>query len=219
MTDAELERLNAQTLFVVNGLPSCWLNHADELRDAAEVLWNDKSNGLRVEDEPVVEIEEVRDGNLISEVPKVRREVSKFYAVSRPYLLLAGFAIENLTKGILVAEDPKLISDGVLGSEIKTNNLIHLLDKIDSVEASESERNFCSVASSALPYWGRYPIPLHHGGVMPEVGMDATMREAYLSLHDRLGLTLYSRVKNGWDSGIGARTVSLYSRRYEDMMP
>ncbi|MEM8560456.1 MAG: hypothetical protein AAGG50_21745 [Bacteroidota bacterium] len=219
MTDAELEELNARTLFVVNGSPGSWLDHADELRDAAEVLWNDRSNGLRVEAAPVVEIEEVREGNLISEVPKVRSQVSKFYAVSRPYLLLAGFAIENLAKGILIAENPTLISDGSLRPEIKTHNLTRLLGKIGSVEASEAERKFCSVASSALPYWGRYPIPLHHGGVMPEVGMDDAMRKAYLSLHDRLGLDLYNRIKDGWDSGIGARTLSLHSKRYESMTP
>lgn len=219
MTDAELKELNAQTLFVVNGSPGSWLDHADELRDAAEVLWNDRSNGLRVEADPVVEIEEVREGNLISEVPRVSSQVSKFYAVSRPYLLLAGFAIENLAKGILVAGNPALITDGTLRPEIKTHKLIQLLDKIDSVEVSEAERKFCSVASSALPYWGRYPIPLHHGGVMPEVGMDDSMREAYLSLHDHLGLDLYKRIKDGWDSGIGARTLSLYSKRYESMMP
>lgn len=218
MTDAELKDLNARTLFVVNGLPGSWLDHADELRDAAEVLWNDRSNGLRVEAEPVVEFEEVREDNLISEEPRVSSQVSKFYAVSRPYFLLAGFAIENLVKGILVANNPALITGGVLGSEIKNHNLIQMLDKIDSVEISETERQFCSVASTAIPYWGRYPIPVRHGGTMPEVGMDEDMRKAYLSLHDRLGLDLYNRIKNGWDSGIGARTLSLYSKKYENMM-
>lgn len=218
MTAAELEELNSKTLFVANGLPDSWLAHAEELRDAAEVLWSDKSNGLRVEAEPVVEVAKVQDGDSIAEIPKVSSQVSEFYAVSRPYLMLAGFALENLLKGILIAENPALIARGTLGSEIKTHNLTRLLDKIVSVKATKVEREFCSTASDALPYWGRYPIPLHHGGLMPEVGMDAPMRDAYLSLHDRLGLDLYGRIKDGWDSGVSARVISFYSERYENMV-
>jgi hypothetical protein len=43
--------------------------------------------------------------------------------VSRTYLLLAGFTLENVLKGLLVLDDPRHINTGALSGELKSHNI------------------------------------------------------------------------------------------------
>ena len=156
-------------IFVRDGMPGEWLWIADELQEAAEILWTRVDGGLRVAATPVVDDE----GN-------IRTVITKFSSVSRPCVLLAGFAIENLLKGLMVAHDPSLISSGRISSHLKSHNLLCLSTRIPQLALSEEETEFCRIAQDAIPYWGRYPIPLSSNGVLPEAGLTRQMRHVYL---------------------------------------
>ena len=108
--------------------------------------------------------------------PKRRTESRKISSASRPYILLAGFALENIMKGYLVACDPSFISDGNLRDDLKRHELTILAARIDGIALSENENRFCEVAESDIPYWGRYQVPLAYNRVVPDVGMMTSER-------------------------------------------
>jgi hypothetical protein len=186
---SDLDTFNRLQIFVRDACPSNWLELGEELRDAAEQLWKASSDRMRLD----AVLNEARE--LISS--------DTLIGFSRSYLLLAGFAIENVMKGLLIASTPSLVGDGVLSSSIKSHNLLALAAKLTSLTLSSDERRFCEIASSAIPYWGRYPIPLDSNSVLPETAITESLRQAFLALFDRLAKLLYWEVRDGWDSGVG----------------
>src|ERR1700677_4027112 len=50
----------------------------------------------------------------------------------KTYLLLAGFALENTMKGLLIVKEPNHITTGVLSHELKTHDLIALAAQLPS---------------------------------------------------------------------------------------
>jgi len=205
--DEECREQNDINVFARDAMPGEWRNYANELRDSAELLWKDRGNELRTEYQEYVKVE---DGK-----PVVRTETKEVYSISRTYVLLAGFALENLLKGCLVASDPSLVNDGKLDDELKTHELASLVQKIEDLSLEEAEKEFCEIAESAIPYWRRYPVPLAHNDVMPEVGMDDELRHGFLSLFSRLDEKLYMDVRDGWQSGIGVKSRMKYDARYD----
>jgi len=197
MTD--IYHQNELQAFIRDGLPVEWLCLADELQAAAELLWARAEEGLRVEAAPRL------DGQV---------EVKKIASVSRPYILLAGFALENLIKGLLVAADSSLLRTGRVAGQLKSHRLLDLVRGLPGLTLSADEVAFCKLAQEAIPYWGRYPIPLTSQGLLPESALTPERRATYLSLHQRLGQSLYDRIKDGWDSGAGPKTVKIRARRY-----
>ena len=189
--------------FIRDACPSSWLEHAEELRDAAELIWKRHDDGLRVG---------ITLDSAFTPVDDARR----FSEVSRTYMLLAGFALENLIKGLLVYQDPSHVNRGVLSDDLKSHNLVTLASKLKGLALSPAERQFCHTATSAIPYWGRYPIPLKRNQVTPEIGVDANLRRTFLALFDRLAHALYWAVRDGWDSGAGPKTLKIRSNRYGD---
>src|ERR1700741_279929 len=162
--DSNVDSFNRAQLFVRDASPSNWLNLSEELRDAAEELWKASSAQMRL-DAVVNERKEI-----ISSDTRI--------GFSRPYLLLAGFAIENVLKGLLIVSDPSLVVNGVLDRSIKSHNLVSLLSKLPSISASPEELQFCKIASDAIPCWGRYPIPLDSNSVLPETAVTEPLRKA-----------------------------------------
>lgn len=77
--------------------------------------------------------------DIVKGKPKRYTESRKVYSASRPYILLAGFALENIIKGYLVACDPSSISDGKLRDDLKTHALTNLAARIDGIALSENE--------------------------------------------------------------------------------
>lgn len=182
--------------------PSSWLEYAEELRYAAELIWEHQDDGFRL------------SVNLDAEFKP--NGTSRISSVSRTYLLLAGFALENLIKGHLVFRDRSLVNQGVLSNTLKSHDVVALAMKIPELQLSDDERRFCKNATDAIPYWGRYPIPLKKSQLLPEVGVDEALRQAFLGLFERLAHQLYRAVRDGWDSGVGPKTLKVRSTKYGD---
>jgi hypothetical protein len=132
---------NDINIFVRDAMSGEWRGCAHELRDAAELVWEERGNQLRFE---VLQRVEIVKGK-----PKRRTESRKVYSASRPYILLAGFALENIMKVYLVACDSSSISDGKLRDDLKTHALINIAARIDGIALSENED---SARSRSLTY-------------------------------------------------------------------
>jgi hypothetical protein len=193
---------NQRQEFVRDGCPASWLEYGEELRDAAEILWVQEKNGLKIDATLNARHELLND-----------RTVS---SISKSYMLLAGFALENVIKGLLIACEPTYITSGSLGNELKTHDITELATRIAGIELSKNERSLCKSVSAAIPYWGRYPIPLRKTRLMPSIAVTKGLRMTFLRLFDRLASCLYWEIRDGWDSGIGVETIKMRSTRYGD---
>jgi hypothetical protein len=189
--------------FVKDASPAQWLQYAEELRDSAELIWSHEDESLRVRVETNAERCAVGGPFRVS-------------GVSRTYLLLAGFALENVLKGLLVLEDPRHINTGALSRELRSHNIEVLASKVQGLTLAEDEDQFCALVTAVIPYWGRYPIPLDKNRIMPEVGMAEARRHLFLGLFGRLAHRLYWSVRDGWDSGVGPKDLKTRSTRYGD---
>jgi hypothetical protein len=208
MSDEELESLNSRIVFVRDAMPDTWQDHAYELMNSAEILWQQKEEGLRIEAE--LTGQDPQSGITLTQPAK------KISAISRPYILLAGFALENLIKGLLVAQDPSHINSGKLSRDLKSHKLLILVSKVAGLSLSKEEQSVCQTVQDALPYWGRYPIPLAFNGVLPEVAIDDEFRRVFLKLHHKLGDQLHGIIRDGWDSGVGPRIIKIRDAKYGD---
>lgn len=75
------------------------------------------------------------------------------------YFLLAGYALECVLKGCLMAKDPQLVSDdGKLSKLVTTHNLPKLCDDC-SIGLSPEELELLTLISRHIT-WGKYPGPV-----------------------------------------------------------
>lgn len=199
LSDAELEDLNAKMDFVRRARPDAWLDLADELHHAAEIIWLSPEAGLALE---VTVTHRVEGSDIVRE--ETYRKIREF---SRTYFLLTGYAIENLAKGLLIARRPKRITDGTLSPDLQTHSLSKLLKKIDDLNCTDAEDEFARFAERAIPYWGRYPIPKKKESIEDEEVLTERLRLAYLGLQQRLRRLLEQELEAGWESGVGSRTL------------
>lgn len=202
MNPSNVAHFNQLQEFVRDACPSAWLEYGEELTDSAELIWTRNEDLLRV--------------SLTLDSDHRPLKEARVSTVSRTYILLAGFALENVLKGHLISTNPSLVNQGILGDELKSHDIVALAAKIPGLVLSEEERKFCDNATKAIPYWGRYPIPLKKRQLLPEAGVDETLRQTFLGLFQRLAHDLYWAIRDGWDSGAGPKTIKFRSTRYGD---
>ncbi|SFL46222.1 hypothetical protein SAMN04487943_101675 [Gracilibacillus orientalis] len=123
---------------------------------------------------------------------------------------MVGFAIENLLKGFIVFDDPSTITRG----KIKSHKITLLVKEIDGIRLSEEELDICKKVEEAIPYWGRYPIPLDYSGIAPDIEITPELRLIIKEMYNRLALQLYNKVKDGWDSVTRERVVNVFIKKY-----
>lgn len=75
------------------------------------------------------------------------------------YLLLAGFALENVLKGFCLLKHPDLIDREKFDRRLKTHNLPWIAEKLH-LELAEAESQLLDRLRQAIIWGGRYPIPL-----------------------------------------------------------
>lgn len=94
-------------IFVMKAAPCEWQDLAEELKTSMDYLWEKEKWGKKIKYDDI-------DGY---------QEKSN---ISRTWLLLAGFAIENLLKGLIIAKNPSYISNGKLSRKIRNHELLRL---------------------------------------------------------------------------------------------
>ncbi len=184
-------------------MPDSWLSYSEELEEAAEVLWSDKDNGMAIESETQF------DG---------KWHTKKSSAHSRSYILLASLALENVLKGLIIAGNSNLISSGKLDKSLKSHKLLNLAKRVDGLVLSKGDVRILQICQDAIPYWGRYPIPLEYKGLKPIQAVTDKFHTNFRDLHFRLCKWLYEQLKEGWDSSVGPRLTVIHHIRYENEM-
>ena len=90
--------------------------------------------------------------------PVLRTQTTRHLQLFHTYLMLSGFALENLLKGILVAREPTL-TDKIVSKKIKHHKLEDLF-KLVGIEIDETESVMVERLTESIIWAGRYPIPL-----------------------------------------------------------
>lgn len=81
--------------------------------------------------------------------------------LDRVFYLLAGLALENIMKGILIARDKSLLSKGMISNKkILKHNLSDLFKEV-GLALSDRELNLVERVSETVVWAGRYPVPKH----------------------------------------------------------
>lgn len=114
----------------------------------------------------------------------------QFYGKYHPsiyqvYLLLVGFSIENLLKGIVLYKNPTLLTEK-LNRRLTTHDLSKIALQT-GLTFDDREQHLFILLSPHISCFSKYPIPLH---VNEDIQMAnysiETIREAYIALHTRL---------------------------------
>ena len=181
--------------FTENASPDNWLHYGDEFRRAALTLWKDKEN-------------------LWIDFSSEEKEGKERPAISRSFMLVSGFSIENVLKAYLVAINPTLINTGLLGKKLHVHNLVKLSNLCIDLSFDDKEIELMEILSAAIPYWGRYPIPTHYNDIKPEKIVSEEFYDIYKAIYDKIFNAVLDKIKNGWDAGNGISFESFQYRNF-----
>jgi hypothetical protein len=135
--------------------PTAWLSHARTLRQAAEDLWisgNAHARNPGSELGTTVLTQWSTPGFVAPDTGGTTRDVC---------LMVFGFAIENLAKGIMVCRDPSLVSRARLKSwHGKGHDLVTLFDRAGISVSTEEKVTLARVSRIAV-WKGRYPVAMN----------------------------------------------------------
>lgn len=113
-------------------------------------------------------------------------------------VLLAGLAIENLLKGVIISQEPDSVKSGKLDSWISsTHNLTQLCGRA-KVNVDQSEQDLILVLTESVVWSGKYPVPKQFKSLMPRNLLDGNP-VARPSLSDSQALALeglFERLSN-----------------------
>lgn len=171
--------------FTKRASPDNWLKYAQELKCAAISMWQDKG--------------QIIEGN------SEKDTTDKRPSISRVFMLNCGLSIENLLKGYLIAHNPKLINEGKLKNKIKTHDLIKLSKLCPDLKFEDKEIELMEILSEAIPYWGRYPIPLHFNNLQKDKIASENIYNIYKTLFDKIFTETLNEIKDGWDAQNGVK--------------
>jgi hypothetical protein len=119
--------------------PFAWLDRADVLRECADMVGRRFVSGLA----PVTK-------------PTTTEGVSPL-ALGPVYQMLAGYSLESLLKGIIVARRPDVIQKQRLRKDFVTHNFDKLLD-LAGLDLDELGVQFLRRLGDAVVWIGKYPV-------------------------------------------------------------
>ena len=124
--------------------------------------WGSKAHGLRLGADLILEavrsdMKRRREADATGDtkaMAEARRDPRIYYR-PQTFLLLAGLTLENLFKGLLVAQDPTLDTT----AKSFTSHDLPALAARAGVGLTPNEADFVRFAAVAVTYFGRYPTP------------------------------------------------------------
>jgi hypothetical protein len=138
--------------------PAAWLLSAERLRDAAETILKHEETFLV----PYLRARDVAEKEAVADAYSGNEDVgiAEIKAVPPNYppaQLLYAFAIENVLKGIIVADTPGFIQGRKLNDDLKTHDLAKLAAKANFT-VHVQERPVLEALSQLSVWAGRYPV-------------------------------------------------------------
>lgn len=183
--------------FELEASPYSWMIYAQELHEAANIIIQNSTYS-------------------INNFPNLENRKT----LQNAFFLNFGFSIENLMKGIAIAEKPEKIADFKISRTISTNHdLLNLLREIETIELNKNEKKLLKVLGKAIPTWGRYPIPKSYGKIENKTYYSKKIHQDLENLWDKLIRHLYSQIKDGnWVSPSGIKTGYFRDSTLEESM-
>jgi len=185
-------------LFVMNAAPDQWASYAGEIKSTMDLLWNNEGDAIILS---------------YSDLGTSQKKSS----ISRTWLLLAGFAMENLIKGIVIAEHPEYISNGKLSRKVSTHKLTNLSEMIESISFEDDEKKLLRILETCIPSWGRYPIPKSGDEIRNEIPATLDLKTIFDYLFRKLDLHLYNMIRLGWKGPHNCGSTGLIRSDLEKM--
>ncbi len=174
--------------YELSGDPIFWKGKANELKCSAIVLADKFFNDCQALKRYVSDHEATGDSN-----------VQLNCSTLSQFMLLSGFALENLFKGLIIYKEPNLVSSGQIQGILRSHDLLALASRAELI-LSDEEKRFCILASSATISWGRYPISNSSSTVIGSVSVSGSAVEIFDVLFNRIdGLFVerfHSRTQN-----------------------
>ena len=186
--------------YINKGNPWEWLEYAEELHFCSESLWQNDFKNEKI----TLKLGE-------------KTESIKESMISRTYFLTISLAIENLLKGILIANQPEHIDNGILNKKLKTHNLENLANKVLEINFSEKETRLFEIGTNAIMSWGRYPITLSFKKPNNEIRLTSELRDTYLSLNNKLSEFLYRKIRKGWNGPNDVKISGRFSPQFDEL--
>ena len=72
--------------------------------------------------------------------------------------MLAGLALENLLKCIIIRRDPTLVKEGSINRTLITHNLLELFKRVE-IQLTSGENDLISKLEIMVKWGGKYPLP------------------------------------------------------------
>lgn len=167
--------------YILSAAPCEWWDYAQELKDSSEELWKFSTE------------------TLIAKYNSDTKDLKKQQGVSRTYMFIIGVCLENLFKGILIAETPGFVKDGKIDNSISSgHNVYELSTKVKTLKFTKAEKTLLKILSDAIPYWGKYPIPKKFEQIKQQTVVTPDIRATFLSLYQKLERAIYDSTKFGW---------------------
>lgn len=125
--------------------------------------WGSKAHGLRLGAEIILAgvraaMKRRYEADATDDIDTIReaRSDASIYYLPQTFFLLAGLTLENLFKGLIVAQDPNL---DTAAKGFASHNLPDLATR-SGVTLTADEDAFIGFAAVAITFFGRYPTPL-----------------------------------------------------------
>jgi hypothetical protein len=180
--------------------PTAWLNSAEQLRHAAEIILVDQMS----REVPYFQAVDVASrealGLAIAAVDGTATvEITEPSPNYLPAQLLYAFALENLLKAILCSKNPGWMNENKVSRKLRTHRLADLANEA-GIQVFSQETSVVNALSDIAEWVGRYPVALdvekHVSGTIPlGINPDAlldwgsahpVMRRLYDRLHELL---------------------------------
>jgi hypothetical protein len=146
-----------------------WLKQARELDTAAMLIWSAIRQDLLTMSQSGV-------GSMVDQkkVP--------YANLGGVFWLNAGFALENLFKGLIVQSDPQSVVNGTITAPLKTHDLGRLAKRA-GLDLAAFDAFFLGVATQCIQWAGRYPCSTKSGEFPPPVFSESDVN-VYRKLFD-----------------------------------
>jgi hypothetical protein len=136
--------------------PQSWLLTAETLIDAAtQIYFSAAEQAAKFEAASTAATEKARSALGDAGSGSASEEILEAEPKFLPAFMLYGFAIENLLKGILVAQDGNRVGDKKINVP-RTHNLVELADEA-KISLSAAECDLLKRLSTITTWSGRYP--------------------------------------------------------------
>ena len=130
--------------------PEAWRTTAIGLNRSAHIIWK-KWFGI---------FGRLEEGKTVKVTPQEAGDVSLLLF---PFLLLAGLALENALKGLLICNDPSIVDSKVKWDIGLGGHDLWALAESTGLNPTSDEKEFLDALTQAVLWSGRYPVPKHHG--------------------------------------------------------